>query len=231
MHFFRKRETWVSSIFRSQISQVCCRWISVGWAMLSNFTYVGYVKGKLQERLWDKRLEVTEGHVDLLQVDSWRPGYFLLLSIWNKLRQYCMPDRKWQYIFIVRGYILLILKPIVSLCCVCMCYCYVCCRLFPSWWWQLFQLQGIKWDGDIKPLRQVTLICQVICLRLMRPLDWSPEAEIHEGCVGDKWLPEQTQHRDQVLMVVITFTDWIRNLQLFKMDWMWTSLRDYPNWL
>lgn len=61
-------------------------------------------------------------------------------------------------------YALTRLKPTV---CVCAC---VCWGLFPSQWCQLFQLGDKGGQGESNP-QQVTLIHQVICLRLMWPLD------------------------------------------------------------
>lgn len=124
------------------------------------------------------------------------------------------------FVFWLQRYLPTILKPIVCV--------FVCWGLFPSWWWQFFRLPVWRGAGESNS-RQVTLIHQVNCLRLMWPLDGQPEDELQEGSVGDKLhMAARTDPAGGIRSSWswITFTDWIRNLQLFEMNWMWTSPRD-----
>lgn len=129
MYFLRKRETCVSSIFRSQISQVCRRWITLCWASASNSKHVGYVTVKLQETLWDKKLEVKEAasrpslmsrtlSCGILDVSCCSPVYnkikqyatnelaftvesTLSLSLFKSVKKWDIRKRVWQFDWII----------------------------------------------------------------------------------------------------------------------------------
>lgn len=69
---------------------------------------------------------------------------------------------------------------------------------------------------DQTPDRWHWSIRQVICLRLMWPLDGQPEEELQDGSVGDCQSRPSGGIRSSWSW--INFTDWIRNLQLFEMN-------------